>query len=643
MESSSIRNFCIIAHIDHGKSTLADRMLELTGTVSSRDMKQQTLDQMDLEQERGITIKLAPVRMRWTLGAHGGTMRTPTPPRPSSLRAPADADEREVGDHQEEYIFHLIDTPGHVDFTYEVSRSLAAVEGAILLVDATQGVQAQTIANLYLAMEQDLVIIPAINKIDLPAADVERTAQEIMELLGCAREEILAVSGKTGEGVAMLLDAVVERVPAPVRTPPPQDEVGDRRLRALIFDSVYDDFRGVIAYVRVVDGSVARGDKLKFFTTGTVVEASEVGSFNPKLYATDEVGPGEIGYIVTGLKDIRSVRVGDTMTGAKYAATAPLPGYKDVRPMVFAGVFPKNSDETEQLRDAIDQLRLNDAALVAEPEHSQALGVGFRCGFLGLLHLDVFRERLIREHNMDVVVTVPSVAYWVRRQHQADSSAREVIRSPQELPDPSSIAAIEEPWVRMDIVTPEQYVGGLMQLCQEYRGTYRTTEYLAGGIEGQRRALLKYELPLAKVLVDFYDRLKSVSQGYASMNYEISEHREANVRRLDIFVVDEPEESLATIVYEDEAQQVGRRIVERLKDVIPRHQFEVRIQAAIGGKIVASARISPLRKDVTAGLYGGDVTRKKKLLEKQKKGKKAMRATGRVDLPPEAYIAVLKR
>ncbi|MDO8463349.1 MAG: translation elongation factor 4 [bacterium] len=602
MDMHAIRNFCIIAHIDHGKSTLADRMLELTGTVSSRDLKAQTLDQMDLEQERGITIKLAPVRMRW-----------------------------------KEYTLHLIDTPGHVDFTYEVSRSLAAVEGAILLVDATQGVQAQTIANLYLAIEQDLTIIPVLNKIDLPAADVERTKDELVELLGCDRDEVLAVSGKTGEGVAALLDAVVERVPEP------KEAASGEGLRALIFDSIYDDYRGVNVYVRVVDGTVQSGDKLTFFATGATIEAAEVGSFNPKLYATDILGPGQIGYIVTGLKDIRRARVGDTVTSAKHHAGAALAGYKEVRPMVYAGVFPKNSNETESLREAIGKLQLNDAALIAEPEQSQALGVGFRCGFLGLLHLDVFRERLIREHAIDVVVTVPSVAYQVSRTSQTDRGDTEIIRSPQGLPDPSYIMRIEEPWVKMDIVTPEQYVGGLMQLCQEYRGTYRTTEYLGGGAEGQRRTLLRYELPLAKVLVDFYDRLKSASAGYASMNYEIIGYRDAAVRKLDIIVAGEPEESLATIVYEDEAQQVGRRIVARLKDAIPRHQFEVRIQAALGGKIVASERIAPLRKDVTAKLYGGDVTRKKELLEKQKKGKKAMRATGRVDLPPEAYVAVLKR
>ncbi|MFH1430384.1 MAG: translation elongation factor 4 [Candidatus Uhrbacteria bacterium] len=597
MESSHIRNFCIIAHIDHGKSTLADRMMEQTGTLSERELKAQTLDQMDIERERGITIKLAPVRMTWK----GLTL-------------------------------HLIDTPGHVDFTYEVSRSLAAVEGAILLVDATQGVQAQTIANLYLALAEELTIIPVLNKIDLPAADVPRVTEEIVQLLGCDPSEILCVSAKTGEGVEALLDAVVARIP------PPQG--GGDALRALIFDSIYDDYRGVVAYVRVIDGAVRKGDRLRFMATETEIEALEVGTFNPRLVSTGGLARGEIGYIITGLKEIRNVRVGDTIAQLKGERVAPLVGYAEVRPMVFAGVFPKRSDDTQDLRDAIEQLRLNDAALHYEPEHSQALGVGFRCGFLGLLHLEVFRERLVREHNVDVIVTVPSVAYRVTKTGNATTMAA---RSPQELPDPSSIAMIEEPWVRMDIVTPETYVGGLMQLCQEKRGTYQTTEYIGGGDEGDRRVVLRYELPLSVVLVDFYDRLKGVSQGYASMNYELIGYREANVRRLDILVAGEIEESLASIVYEDEAQSVGRRVVERLKGAVPRQQFEVRLQAALGGKIVASERIAPLRKDVTAKLYGGDVTRKRKLLEKQKKGKKAMRTTGKVDLPPEAYVAVLKR
>jgi len=607
MIANRIRNFCIVAHIDHGKSTLADRMLELTGTVAKRDLKEQTLDQMDIERERGITIKLAPVRMQW-----------------------------------KEHTLHLIDTPGHVDFTYEVSRSLAAVEGAVLLVDATQGVQAQTIANLYLALGEDLTIIPAVNKIDLPAADVERTRVELVQLLGCAPEEVHFVSGKTGEGVAELLDAIVERVPPPAASSQPT--AVSTALRAVIFDSVYDDYRGVIAYVRVVDGGVAKGDRLRLMAADAAIDALEVGSFFPSRTPLPSLGVGEIGYIVTGMKDIRAVRVGDTVTDRDHPASRSLPGYADVKPMVYAGIFPKRADDTERLRDGIEQLRLNDASLTFEPERSAALGVGFRCGFLGLLHLEVFQERLRREHGVDVIVTVPSVAYRVRSQKSEVSGQREeIVRSPQALPDPSHIESVEEPWVRTDIVTPEQYVGALMQLCQEKRGIYQTTEYLAGGLEGSRRAIVKYDLPLSAVLVDFYDRMKSASQGYASMNYELTGYRPADVRRLDILVAGEPVEALSGIVYEDEAASVGRRMVERLKGVIPRQQFEVRIQAALGGKIVASERIAPLRKDVTAKLYGGDVTRKMKLLEKQKKGKKQMRAGGHVDLPPEVYVSVLRR
>ncbi|MBI4433560.1 elongation factor 4 [Candidatus Uhrbacteria bacterium] len=612
MECSHIRNFCIIAHIDHGKSTLADRMLEYTGTIASRDIRAQTLDQMDLERERGITIKLAPVRMRWR-----------------------------------DHVMHLIDTPGHVDFTYEVSRSLAAVEGAVLLVDATQGVQAQTIANLYLALGEDITIVPAVNKIDLPNADVDRTIRELVALLGCTPEEVLRVSGKTGDGVPELLDAILDRVPFPRVAP--GSAVAARNvpappLRALIFDSLYDDYRGVVAYVRVVDGAVTRGDRLQLIATRTNVEALEVGTFAPKLVPLPALAMGEIGYIVTGLKDIRSVRVGDTITSAAHPAVQPVPGYAEVTPMVYAGVFPKRADDTAALREGIERLRLNDAALTFEPERSSALGVGFRCGFLGLLHLDVVRERILREANIETIITVPSVAYIV---HPAFAESPRTIRSPQELPDPSRIASMEEPWVRMDVVTPESFVGGLMQLCQERRGVYQTTEYLgaSGGdaATASRRVILRYELPLAAILVDFYDRLKSISQGYASMNYERIGYRIAAVRRLDILVADEHVEALSSIVYEDDAAVVGRRIVERLRDAIPRAQFEIRIQAALGGKIVAAERVAPLRKDVLAKMSGGDVTRKMKLLQKQRKGKQQMRSGGHVDLPPEAYLAVLKR
>ncbi len=651
MDTDCIRNFVITAHIDHGKSTLADRLLEVTGTVSARDIKEQTLDQMDIERERGITIKLAPVRMHWRVTPDREHLTFDQSGQVSGVNGQVSS---------ATYTLHLIDTPGHVDFTYEVSRSLAAVEGAVLLVDATQGVQAQTIANLYLAIEQGLTIIPAVNKIDLPNANVERTRQELVELIGCTPEEVLLVSGKTGEGVGALLDAIVERVPAPrargggdpSSASPPQDDGTQLRrpLRAVVFDSIYDDYRGVIAYVRIVDGSVTKGDRLRLMAGAKDIDALEVGTFIPTLSPLAALGQGEIGYVVTGLKDIRAVRVGDTITGRDHPASESLSGYAEVKPMVYAGIFPKRADATEELREGIEKLRLNDASLTYEPEHSAALGFGFRCGFLGLLHLEVFQERLRREHGVEVIVTVPSVAYRIVmnqesriKNHGIDETAIPIIRSPQALPDPSSIERIEEPWVRMDVVTPERYVGGLMQLCQEKRGTYQTTEYLAGGTEGARRAIVRYELPLSAVLVDFYDRLKSASQGYASMNYEIIGYRPAEVRRLDILVAGEMVEALASIVYEDEATVVGRRIVERLKTTIPRQQFEVRIQAALGGKIVASERIAPLRKDVTAKLYGGDVTRKMKLLQKQKKGKKALRVTGHIDLPPEAYVSVLRR
>ncbi|MBI2482619.1 elongation factor 4 [Candidatus Uhrbacteria bacterium] len=610
MDGAPIRNFCIIAHIDHGKSTLADRMLEYTGTIARRELREQTLDQMDLERERGITIKLAPVRMRWR-----------------------------------DHVLHLIDTPGHVDFTYEVSRSLAAVEGAILLVDATQGVQAQTIANLYLALGQDCTIIPVVNKVDLPNADVDRTIQELVALLGCAPSAVLRVSGKTGQGVPELLDAVLARVPPPrAMTMPVAPRASALPLRALIFDSIYDDYRGVVAYVRVMDGEARRGDRLQLMATRAAIEALEVGTFSPKLVPVAELTVGTIGYIVTGLKDIRLVRVGDTITSAARPAEQPVAGYAEVMPMVYAGVFPKRADDTAALREGIERLQLNDAALTFEPERSSALGVGFRCGFLGLLHLDVVRERILREARIETIITVPSVAYVVYRTTAAQSI---VIRAPQELPDPSQILRIEEPWVRMDIVTPEAFVGGLMQLCQERRGVYQTTEYLgASGAQGAtdgRRVILQYELPLAAILVDFYDRLKSISQGYASMNYERIGYRPATVRRLDILVAGEQVEALSSIVYEDEAAVVGRRMTERLRDSIPRQQFEIRIQAALGGKVVAAERIAPLRKDVLAKMSGGDVTRKMKLLQKQRKGKQQMRSGGHVDLPPEAYLAVLKR
>ena len=596
-----IRNFCIIAHIDHGKSTLADRFLEVTGTVDKRHMRDQLLDQMELEQERGITIKLQPVRMKWHVGNAA-------------------------------YTLNLIDTPGHVDFTYEVSRSLAAVEGAILLVDATQGVQAQTIANLYLAIEQNLTIIPVLNKIDLPNADIQKTTEEIVQLLGCHPSDILHTSGKTGEGVAALLDAVIARVPPPRATT-------DVATRALIFDSFYDDYRGVIASIRVLDGELKKHDRLLFMRTKARAETLEVGHFSPTLVADPTLPNGLIGYVVTGLKSLAEVRVGDTITRERAPATIALDGYKEVKPMVFAGIFPKEGDAYNSLRDAMDRLKLSDSSLYYEPEHSTALGFGFRCGFLGMLHLDIFQERLRREFDIEIVATVPSVAYHIFKTNGTEITAK----SPQDLPEVQMIEHIEEPWMTADFITPEPAIGGVMGLVAERKGRYLNTEYLSVG-EG-KRALLHYEIPLASLITDFYDKLKSVSSGYASMNYDFKRYEAADVVRLDIIVADEPVEALATLVWRDESHAVGKKIVESLRDTLPKQQFVVKIQAAIGGKVVASERISALRKDVTGTLSGGDVTRKRKLLERQKKGKKKMLAMGKgkVDIPTEAYLAVLKR
>lgn len=595
MDQSHIRNFCIIAHIDHGKSTLSDRLLEMTGSVESRNMKAQILDSMDLERERGITIKLAPARMIY-----------------------------------KNHTLNLIDTPGHVDFTYEVSRSLAAVEGAVLLVDATQGVQAQTIGNLYLAMEENLEIIPVLNKIDLPNADVPTRMAELVQLIGCKPEEILAVSGKTGEGVPALLEAIVKRIPCPT---------GDIHAptRALIFDSFYDDYRGVMAYVRVVDGAIEKGKKIKMIATGAEIQVLETGAVTPNgLRASDTLESGQIGYVVTGLKNINGCRVGDTITTPAEHLPQGLPGYKEVKPMVFAGVFPEEGNDFNRLRDAIERLKLNDAALIYESEHSPALGFGFRCGLLGMLHLEILKERLEREFTIDLVVTVPSVAYEVFLR----SGEQMRIKSPLELPDPSFVEYIKEPWVKIDIVSPTEYVGAIMQLLQERRGIYETTEYLTGD-----RAILHYEIPLAMIIVDFYDKLKSITAGYASLNYELIDYREADVVRLDMMVAEEPVDAFSTLVYRDEAERSGRRMAKVLKDSIPRQNFVIKLQASIGGKVVASERISAMRKDVTAGLYGGDVTRKRKLLDKQKKGKARMAAMGKgkVNIPTDAYLKVLKR
>lgn len=588
-----IRNFCIIAHIDHGKSTLADRFLEITGTVAKRAMKEQLLDQLDIERERGITVKLAPVRMEW-----------------------------------QGYELNLIDTPGHVDFTYEVSRSLAAVEGAILVVDATQGIQAQTLANVDLAQAQGLTIIPVINKIDLPNADVATVTADLVKLLKVKPEGIIQASAKEGTGVATILDRVIAEVPSPAGHP-------EKNFRALIFDSKFDTYKGVVAFLRVIDGEIGANKRVRFLATSATTTVLEVGMFKPHLVAGEKLQAGEIGYLVTGLKDVSHSRVGDTIALEADGQAEPLPGYRQLQPMVFAGLFTQSGEDYPKLRDGLSKLKVNDAALSFEPEQSPALGFGFRCGFLGLLHLDIVRERLEREYDLDLIATVPSVGYHVYVQNKTEPL---MIRSPLSLPDPSTIVRIEEPIMSLSIVTPVEYIGTIMQAAQERRGVFQQLEYL-----DPTRAVLQFNIPLASIVVDFYDTLKSISAGYASLNYSFQGYQPADVVKLDILVADDLVEPLSTIVYRDTSYQAARHIVTALKDVLTRQQFEIKIQAAIGGKVIASERLAPMRKDVTAGLYGGDVTRKRKVLEKQKKGKKRMKAMGRVDIPPAAFLAVLKR
>ena len=590
LRMEKVRNFCIIAHIDHGKSTLADRMLELTNTVEKRNMKAQMLDQMELERERGITIKLQPARMDYN-----------------------------------GYVLNLIDTPGHVDFTYEVSRSLAAVEGAILLVDATQGIEAQTLANLYLAMEQNLEIIPVINKIDLPASDVAMVSQEIINLLGCKKEDILLTSAKTGQGVEEILNKVIELVPAPTKT---TDET-----QALIFDSSYDEYRGVVIYVRLFGGQINKGDKIKFAATNQDTEVLDAGVFKPHWVSTDVLQSGEIGYLTTGVKDLKNAQVGDTIIKQK-SDTKALPGYKAIKPMVYAGIFPQEGNDYQKLREAILKLKLSDSSLVYEPINSQALGFGFRCGFLGLLHLEIFQERLNREFNIQLVVTTPTVAYRLFLSNGEET----ILTTPTEMPDPSHIDHIEEPYMHIEVVTPKEYVGNLMEYIVQQKGISKDTEYLDAN-----RVILRYDIPLSSILVDFYDNIKSLSSGYASLNYDFADYRNCELVKMDILIAEIPAEALTTLVYKDEIHKVGKRIVKKLKEVLPKQQFVLKIQAAIGGKVVAAERLSALRKDVTAKLYGGDVTRKRKLLEKQKKGKKRMAKAGKVDIPQEAYLAVLKK
>lgn len=596
--TEKIRNFCIIAHIDHGKSTLADRMLEITKTVDKRKMKDQILDGMDIERERGITIKLQPVTME-----HNG------------------------------YQMNLIDTPGHVDFSYEVSRSLAAVETAVLLVDCTQGIQAQTLANLYLALEQDLTIIPVINKIDLPAANPEKTKREIVKLLGCSEEEILSASGKTGEGVEKILQAVIDRGGSP-------KDSQETKTRALIFDSKYDEYKGVVAYVRVFDGAIKKGDKIRLMATKAESEVLDIGVFKPDYFSTGSLATGSIGYLITGFKEVGECRVGDTVTLISSPNIEALDGYKEVKPMVFAGIFPREGSALEDLREAMDKLKLNDSALIFEPERSDALGFGFRCGFLGLLHLEIFQERLRREYNLDLIVTIPSVAYKVYKKNGEEL----IIRTPQRLPDPTEIDKIEEPWVSLDVISPKDYMGNIMQLAQEKRAVYKNTQFISSGTDEQR-VILHYEIPMSAILTDFYDKIKSISAGYASINYEYLDYRSADVVKMDILVAEEPIEALATIVYRDEAFRRGKEVVNILKESLSKQMFVLKLQAAIGGKVIAAEKISAMRKDVTAKLYGGDVSRKRKLLEKQKKGKKKMMAAGKgsVEIPPDTFVKILKK
>ncbi len=599
MDQKNVRNFCIIAHIDHGKSTLSDRLLEATKTVEMRKMKEQLLDQMDLERERGITIKLQPVRMKYV---QAGV----------------------------EYILNLIDTPGHVDFNYEVSRSLAAVEGAVLLVDATKGVQAQTLSNLYLAIEQGLEIIPVVNKIDLPNADVAKTKKEIIHILGCKEEEILEVSGKTGLGVEKLLEKIIEIIPSP-------KGMAERPLRALIFDSKYDTYKGVVAYVRIVDGEVKRDDKISMMAVGSESGVVEVGFFKPDLQPVENLAAGDIGYIATGFKSVGDCRVGDTVTSSNLkSGVASLPGYKQVVPMVYASFYPIEGDDYNLMRDALDKLKLNDAAFTFEPESNVALGRGFRCGFLGMLHLEIIQSRLEREFDISPTITTPSVVYEIEMRGKPDKKLK--IYSPTEMPDPAMIEKIYEPYVKLDIISPSAYLGSIMEVMKNTRAEYLNTEYI-----DSERMILIFNCPLTDVITNLHDDLKSASSGYASMNYEIKDYKPYDLVKLDIMVAGEKVDAFARIVPKEKAFGEGKRTVEKLKDSIPRQNFQIALQAAIGGKVIARETIKAFRKDVTSGLYGGDVTRKRKLLEKQKKGKKKMKSIGRVEIPSEAFLAVLKK
>ncbi|MCL2683482.1 MAG: translation elongation factor 4 [Bacteroidales bacterium] len=591
----NIRNFCIIAHIDHGKSTLADRLLEFTGTISEREMKSQVLDSMDLEQERGITIKSHAIQMKYM-------------------------------HNDEKYLLNLIDTPGHVDFSYEVSRSIAACEGALLIVDATQGIQAQTISNLYLALENDLEIIPVLNKMDLDNAMPEEVKDQIVDLVGCKREDILSASGKTGLGIPELLEAIIERIPQPK---------GDENapLQALIFDSVFNSFRGIISYFRIFNGTIRKGDHVKFVNTGKAYHADEIGVLRLKQESREKMTPGDVGYIISGIKTAAEVKVGDTITHVDKPCDKAIEGFSDVKPMVFAGIYPVDADDYEELRYSIEKLQLNDASLTFEPESSVALGFGFRCGFLGLLHMEIIQERLEREFDMNVITTVPNVSYKV---HTTKGEVFE-IHNPSGLPNPSMIDFIEEPYIKAQVITKAEYIGAIMTLCIQKRGVLKNQSYISSD-----RSELTFEMPLAEIVFDFYDRLKSISRGYASFDYYPSGYQPSKLAKLEILLNGDTVDALSTLIHTDNAYNFGRRMCEKLKELIPRQQFQVAIQAAIGSKIIARETISAMRKDVTAKCYGGDITRKRKLLEKQKEGKKRMRQIGTVEVPQSAFLAVLK-
>ncbi len=591
----NIRNFCIIAHIDHGKSTLADRLLEMTNTVTERELQAQVLDSMDLEREKGITIKSHAIQMEYLRGG-------------------------------EKYTLNLIDTPGHVDFSYEVSRAIASCEGALLIVDSTQGIQAQTISNLYLALEHDLEIIPVLNKIDMEAAMVEEVKDQVVDLLGCKREEILSASGKTGEGVAEILEAIVDRIPAPQ---------GDTEapLQALIFDSVFNPFRGIIAYFRVFNGTINKGDAVKFFNTGSQYLADEIGVLKLKLSPRDVIRAGDVGYIISGIKTSADVKVGDTITHIQRPCDKAIAGFEDVKPMVFAGVYPVDTDDYEDLRTSLEKLQLNDASLTFEPESSLALGFGFRCGFLGLLHMEIIQERLYREFDMDVVTTVPNVSFKVTTM-KGDVVD---VHNPSGLPEPNHVKMIEEPYILAQIITKSEYLGNVMKLCIDKRGILKNQVFIT-----QDRVEVNFDMPLSEIVFDFYDKLKSISKGYASFDYHQTGYRESKLAKLDILLNGEPVDALSSLIYADHAYSFGRKMCEKLKELIPRQQFDIAIQAAIGAKIIARETVKALRKDVTAKCYGGDITRKRKLLDKQKKGKKRMRQVGNVEVPQEAFLAVLK-